>query len=81
MATKCQHNGNKTKINVNWKDVVWSMFLALLRGLIVPRGKEIVKKTENTIFVMNLMWKVANSKEFGFQPLRQFTTKLRLFSD
>ena len=57
------------------------MFLALLRGLIVPRGKEIVKKTENTIFVMNLMWKVANSKEFGFQPLMQFTTKLRLFSD
>ena len=57
------------------------MFLALLRGLIVPRGKEIVKKTENTIFVMNLMWKVANSKEFGFPPLRQFTTKLRLFSD
>jgi len=57
------------------------MFLALIRGLIVPRGKEIVKKTENTIFVMNLMWRVANSKEFGYQSLRQFTTKLRLFSD
>ena len=57
------------------------MFLALLRGLVIPRVKTIPGKAENTIFVMNLMWKVANSKEFGFQPLRQFTTKLRLFSD
>jgi len=57
------------------------MFLALLRGLVIPRVKTIPKKVENTIFVMNLMWKVANSKEFGYPPLRQFTTKLRLFSD
>ena len=57
------------------------MFLALLRGLVIPRVKTLPNKVENTIFVMNLMWKVANSKEFGFQPLRQFTTKLRLFSD
>jgi hypothetical protein len=57
------------------------MFLALLRGLVIPRVKTIPRKAENTFFVMNLMWKVANSKEFGFQPLRQFTTKLRLFSD
>jgi hypothetical protein len=57
------------------------MFLALLRGLIIPRVKTIPSKAENTIFVMNLMWRVANSKEFGFPPLRQFTTKLRLFSD
>ena len=57
------------------------MFLALLRGLIIPRVKTIPSKAENTFFVMNLMWKVANSKEFGFPPLRQFTTKLRLFSD
>jgi hypothetical protein len=57
------------------------MFLALLRGLIVPRGKEIVEKTENTVFVMNLIWKVANSKEFGSPLLRRFTTKLRLCSD
>jgi len=57
------------------------MFLALLRGIIIPRAKTIPRSMENTFFVMNLMWKVANSKEFGFQPLRQFTTKLRLFSD
>ena len=57
------------------------MFLALLRGLIIPRVKTIPGKAENTFFVMNLMWRVANSKEFGYQPLRQFTTKLRLFSD
>ena len=57
------------------------MFLALLRGLIIPRLKTIPGKAENTIFVMSLMWKVANSKEFGSQSLRQFTTKLRLFSD
>jgi hypothetical protein len=57
------------------------MFLALLRGLIIPRVKTIPSKAENTIFVMNLIWRVANSKEFGFPPLRQFTTKLRLFSD
>ena len=57
------------------------MFLALLRGIVIPKVKTIPKKAENTFFVMNLMWKVANSKEFGYQPLRQFTTKLRLFSD
>ena len=57
------------------------MFLALLRGLVIPRVKKLPDHVSNTIFVMNLMWKVANSKEFGYQPLRQFTTKLRLFSD
>jgi hypothetical protein len=57
------------------------MFLALLRGLVIPKVKTLPGKVENTIFVMSLMWKVANSKELGFQPLRQFTTKLRLFSD
>ena len=57
------------------------MFLALLRGLVIPKVKTLPGKVENTFFVMSLMWKVANSKEFGFQPLRQFTTKLRLFSD
>ena len=57
------------------------MFLALLRGIIIPRVKIIPKKAENTIFVINLIWKVANSKEFGSRYLRLFTTKLRLFSD
>jgi len=57
------------------------MFLALLRGLVIPKVKTLPGKVENTIFVMNLMWIMANSKEYGFQPLRQFTTKLRLFSD
>ena len=57
------------------------MFLALLRGLVIPKVKTLPSKAENTIFVMNLMWRMANSKEYGFQPLRQFTTKLRLFSD
>jgi len=57
------------------------MFLALLRGLIIPRVKTIPKTAENIIFVMSLMWKVANSEEFGSQPLRRFTTKLHLFSD
>ena len=57
------------------------MFLALIRGLVIPRLKTIPEKAENTIFVMNLMWKVANSKEFGFPSLRLFTTRLRLFSD
>ena len=57
------------------------MFLALLRGLIIPRVKKIPKEAENTIFVINLIWKVANSEEFGYHPLRRFTTKLRLFSD
>ena len=57
------------------------MYLALLRGLIIPRLKTIPEKAENTIFVMNLIWKVANSKEFGSHSLRQFTTKLRLYSD
>jgi len=57
------------------------MFLALLRGLVIPKVKKLPGHVENTIFVMNLMWRVANSKEFGYQPLRRFTTKLRLFSD
>jgi len=57
------------------------MFLALIRGLVIPRLKTIPEKAENTIFVMNLMWKVANSKEFGSPYLRLFTTKLRLVSD
>jgi len=57
------------------------MFLALLRGLVIPKVKTLPGKVENTFFVMSLMWKVPNSKELGFQPLRQFTTKLRLFSD
>ena len=57
------------------------MFLALIRGLLIPRLKTIPEKAENTIFVMNLMWKVANSKEFGSPYLRLFTTRLRLFSD
>ena len=57
------------------------MFLALLRGIIIPKAKTIPGKVENTIFVMNLIWKVANSKEFGSRYLRQFTTKLRLYSD
>ena len=57
------------------------MFLALIRGLLIPRAKNITRKAENTIFVMNLIWKVANSKEFGSPSLRRVTTKLRLFSD
>jgi hypothetical protein len=57
------------------------MFLALLRGIVIPKVKTIPKKAENTIFVMNLIWQVANSKEFGSPFLRRFTTKLRLFSD
>jgi len=57
------------------------MFLALIRGLLIPRAKNITKKAENTVFVINLIWKVANSKEFGSHSLRRFTTKLRLFSD
>jgi len=57
------------------------MFLALIRGLVIPRLKTIPEKAGNTIFVMNLIWKVANSKEFGSQSLRRFTTKLHLFSD
>jgi len=57
------------------------MFLALIRGLLIPKAKNITRKAENTIFVMNLIWKVANSKEFGSPSLRRVTTKLRLFSD
>ena len=57
------------------------MFLALVRHLLVPKVKDLKKQTENTVFVINLIWKVANSKEFGSPLLRQFTTKLRLFSD
>ena len=57
------------------------MLLGLVRRLIVRKSKEVAKTTENTIFVINLIWKVANSEEFGSRYLRQFTTKLRLFSD
>ena len=45
------------------------------------KSKGVKEATENTVFVMALMWKVANSEEFGSHSLRQFTTKLRLFSD
>jgi hypothetical protein len=57
------------------------MFLALVRHLLIPKVKELRTSGENAIFVLNLMWKVANSKEFGSHSLRRFTTKLRLFSD
>ena len=57
------------------------MFLGLLKHLLIQKSKGVKESTENTIFVMNLMWKVANSEEFGSHSLRQFTTKLRLFSD
>jgi len=57
------------------------MLLGLVRRLIVRKSKEVAKTTENTIFVINLIWKVANSEEFGSRYLRQFTTKLRLYSD
>jgi len=57
------------------------MFLALIRSLLIPKAKNITKKAENTFFVMNLIWKVANSEEFGSRYLRQFTTKLHLYSD
>ena len=57
------------------------MFLGLLRHLLTKKAKGVKEASENTIFVMNLMWKVANSEEFGSHSLRQFTTKLRLFSD
>jgi len=57
------------------------MFLALVRHLLIPKVKELRTSGENAIFVLNLMWKVANSKEFGSPFLRRFTTKLRLFSD
>ena len=57
------------------------MLWALVRHIIVQKSKKVRQGTENTFFLMNLIWKVANSEEFGFQPLRRFTTKLRLFSD
>ena len=57
------------------------MLLELVRRLIVRKSKEVAQTTENTIFVINLIWKVANSEEFGSRYLRQFTTKLRLYSD
>ena len=63
------------------KGVLWIMLLGLVGRIIVRKGKEVMKSTENAIFVMDLIWKVANSKEFGSHSLRQFTTKLRLFSD
>ena len=57
------------------------MLFGLVRRLIVRKSKEVAKSTESTIFVINLIWKVANSEEFGSHYLRQFTTKLRLYSD
>jgi hypothetical protein len=57
------------------------MFLGLIKHLLTQKSKGVKEATENTIFVMNLMWKVANSEEFGSHSLRQFTTKLRLYSD
>jgi|TARA_Y100000296_G_C5048372_1_gene193512 hypothetical protein len=57
------------------------MFLGLIRGLVIPRLRTIPGKAENTIFVMNLIWKVVNSEEFGSPYLRRFTTKLHLYSD
>jgi len=57
------------------------MLLGLVGRIIARKSKEVMKSTENVIFVMNLMWKMANSKELGSHSLRQFTTKLRLFSD
>ena len=57
------------------------MFLGLVRHLLTKRAKGVKEASENTVFVMALMWKVANSKEFGSHTLREFTTKLRLFSD
>jgi len=57
------------------------MFLGLLRHLLTKKAKGLKEASENTIFLMNLLWKVANSEEYGFQPLRRFTTKLRLFLD
>ena len=57
------------------------MFLGLLRHLLTKKAKGVKEATENTAFVMALMWRVANSEEFGSHYLRQFTTKLRLFSD
>jgi hypothetical protein len=57
------------------------MFLGLLRHLLTNKAKGLKEASENTIFLMNLIWRVANSKEFGSPFLRRFTTKLRLFSD
>ena len=57
------------------------MLWGLVRRIIVQKSKKVRQGTENTFFVMNILWKMANSKEYGFQPLRQFTTKLRLYSD
>ena len=57
------------------------MLWALVRRIIVQKSKKARQGTENTFFLMNLMWKVANSEEFGSRYLRQFTTKLRLYSD
>ena len=57
------------------------MFLGLIKHLLTQKSRGVKEATENTIFVINLMWKVANSEEFGSHSLRQFTTKLRLYSD
>ena len=57
------------------------MLWGLVRRIIVQKSKNVKQGTENTFFLMNLIWKVANSEEFGSRYLRQFTTKLRLYSD
>jgi hypothetical protein len=57
------------------------MLWGLVKRIIVQKSKKARQGTENTFFLMNLMWKVANSEEFGSRYLRQFTTKLRLYSD
>ena len=57
------------------------MLWGFVRRIIVQKSKKARQGTENTFFLMNLMWKVANSEEFGSRYLRQFTTKLRLYSD
>ena len=57
------------------------MLWALVRRIIVQKSKKARQGTENTYFLLNLMWKVANSEEFGSSYLRQLTTKLRLYSD
>ena len=57
------------------------MLWGLVKRIIVQKSKKARQGTENTYFLLNLMWKVANSEEFGSRYLRQFTTKLRLYSD
>ena len=43
------------------------------------KGQKYKTRNRKYYFLMNLIWRVANSEEFGFQPLRRFTTKLRYF--